>query len=597
MAVGAIAGAISRQVKLDPGVVVRMLDEVPHRGTVVQTLERGNAALGVVGDGIHSVSSLGVHGRMSCALLGPLDNVAELGRELGLHGEPLGQQDAARVVAAAFVRWGAAAAGKLRGAFACIVTDGERAWSFRDHIGGRPFFFRDDGHTWWGASEAKQVVAGAGLDRRPDLDAIATTYFRGVSSDAALKGVSRLRYGSIQTVGPHGSTEDLHWNPGPEMLETARLSVDDAVDELTEVMRRAVERTVHGADAVALSGGIDSPAVAAFAAPRHQELAGIPLHAYTYVYPHQSTVDESPYTRAVAEQLGIPLKEFEVTSGPLDELDTWVALADGPWDSLPMATAAYGYRVAAGFGATQVLTGTLAEYVFTINSFLLGHLASHGRWRALADQMSKRRAAGMGRRRLARRLVWELTPAPAGKFKAWAVRRRSNFFPLWTDMTVVGGYRYETALLNPVRKRWTTPTLQAARGTTTTSEAMEICAAAEGVTVRQPLADRDLWEWFLRLPAEVKFPDTVPKSIVRRALRGRVPDTVLDRRDKTLFDEHVMDTVPWDRLRHYLSDTDYRMPGIDYAMLLDRVDRKALRPVELIWAYDLCGVHAFVKTF
>ncbi|NED95070.1 hypothetical protein G1H11_07060 [Phytoactinopolyspora alkaliphila] len=597
MAVGAIAGVVSRENRPDPGAVIRMLKAVPHRGSVVQTLESGNAIVAVVGDGERSVSSLGSHGRWACALLGPLDNVADLAADLRLEGEPAGQDESARVVAAAFARWGAGAPARLRGAFAGIVSDGDRAWSFRDHIGGRTFFFRDDGRTWWGASEAKQVVAGAGLIRQPDLDAISTTYFRGVSEASALKGVSRLRYGSVQTVGPHGSTEDLHWNPGPEMLETSKLSLDDAVEELVEVMRRAVERTVYGAEAVALSGGIDSPAVAAFAAPRHLSLGGAPLQAYTYVYPRQSSVDESPYTRAVAEQLGIPLEEFEVSAGPLDELDRWVALADGPWDSLPMATAAYGYRAAAGFGATQVLTGTLAEYVFTVNSFLLGHLASHGRLRALGDQMAQRRAAGMGRRRLARRLVWELTPAPLGKLKARAVRRKSNFFPAWTDMTVVGGYRYETALLNPVRKRWATPTLQAARGTTTTSEAQEICAAAEGVTVRQPLADRDLWEWFLRLPAEVKFPDLTPKSIVRKALRGRVPDSVLDRRDKTLFDEHVMDTVPWDRLEHYLNDPDYRMPGIDYPMLLDRVQRKEFRPVELIWAYDLCGVHAFLRTF
>jgi hypothetical protein len=260
MFVGAIAGVVSRQGKADPEAVIRMLEAAPHRGSVIHTLESGNAVLGVVGDGQHSVSSLGAHGRWACALLGPLDNVTELASELGLdhqpadqpvglavdervdervgqpagrpNGQTVGQADAARVVAVAFARWGAQTPARLRGAFAGIVTDGERAWSFRDHIGGRTFFFRDDGHTWWGASEAKQVVAGAKLRREPDLDALATTYFRGVSTDSALKGVSRLRYGSVQTVGPHGSTEELHWNPGPEMLETAKLSLDEAVDEL-----------------------------------------------------------------------------------------------------------------------------------------------------------------------------------------------------------------------------------------------------------------------------------------------------------------------------------------------------------------------------
>lgn len=589
MTVGAVAGVIVRKGRPDPASVERMLSAAPHRGsnTVVTTL--GGAVLGI-SEG--EWSSLGGHGPWRCAFLGPLDNGPDLARDLAMESE-----NAADLVAAAFARWGSDAAGRLRGAFAGIVTDGDRGWAFRDHIGGRTFFYRYDGSSWWGATEAKQVLAGADLPRRPDLAAVTRTYFRGTSSDSALLGVKRLMYGSILTIDGASARESLHWDPDPSILESRDIGPEQAREELRERLGVVLGRTVHGADAVALSGGIDSPMVAAFAAPAHLAAFNRPLGAYTFVYPDHVSVDESKYTRLVAEALGIELREVVPTASHLDDIERWVYLADGPWDSTPMSVAAQGYAAAADLGATQVLTGTIAEYIFTINRFLLGHLASHGRWSALRGQIAVRRGSGRSRLSLTRQLMRELTPAPLARLFAVARRQRSTFFPPWTDPGIMGGSRYVTSLRNPVRQRWSRPTLQATRGTTTTSEAMEACAASLGITVRHPLADRDLWEFFLSLPADVLYPDTIPKSFVRQTLRGLLPDEVLDRRDKTVFDENLMANVPWERLRRHLSSPELRIEGIDYGLLNERLNTRSLEPVELVWAYDLATVHVFLDSF
>jgi asparagine synthase (glutamine-hydrolysing) len=569
--------------------VQRMLAAVPHRGSATATTTQGGAVLGIV-EG--QWTSLGAHDRWRCALLGPLDNGPDLARELAADSD-----NPADLVAAAFSRWGGDAAGRLRGAFSGIVTDGERAWAFRDHIGGRPFFYRDDGDTWWGATEAKQVVEGAQLPRRPDLSAVTRGYYRGTTAESALLGVNRLMYGSLLTVDGAGARESLHWDPDQSILESRDITPEDAREELRELLRIVVGRTVHGADAVALSGGIDSPTVAAFAAPAHLASSNSPLGAYTFVYPDHATVDERKYTRMVAEALGIELHEVVPTASHLDDLERWVYLADGPWDSTPMAVAAEGYAAAAATGSTQVLTGTLAEYVFTINRYILGHLASHGRWGALRRQLAVRRDAGRTRRSLARQLARELTPAPIARLYAIARRSRSTFFPPWTDPEVMGGRKYVTALRDPVRQRWSRPTLQATRGTTTTSEAIEASAASVGVTVRHPLADRDLWEYFLSLPADVLYPDTIPKSFIRQTMRGLLPDEILDRRDKTVFDENVLATAPWEKLRRYLSSPEIRIDGIDYDLLDERLEARRLDPYELVWAYDLATVHVFLESF
>ena len=115
--------------------------------------------------------------------------------------------------------------------------------------------------------------------------------------------------------------------------------------------------------------------------------------------------------------------------------------------------------------------------------------------------------------------------------------------------------------------------------------------------VRHPLADRDLWDFFLSLPVHAKFPDTVPKGILRTAMRGRLPDIILDRRDKTVFDEHVLDTTPWQRIGDLITDPEYRMPGVDYDLLASRIAARSAGPVEIVWANDLATVHAFIKLF
>jgi hypothetical protein len=112
--------------------------------------------------------------------------------------------------------------------------------------------------------------------------------------------------------------------------------------------------------------------------------------------------------------------------------------------------------------------------------------------------------------------------------------------------------------------------------------------------VRRPFADIDLWEFFLSLPAEIKYPDLRSKTLVRRLLRGRIPDRILDRRDKTLFNDHVMSQVDYPVLRQFLLEPEHRVRGVDYERLAERLEREDFNLVDWRWAYDLVRVHAFL---
>jgi asparagine synthase (glutamine-hydrolysing) len=355
------------------------------------------------------------------------------------------------------------------------------------------------------------------------------------------------------------------------------------------LMDQAARRCLRGDDAVLLSGGIDSPAVAAFAAPRHVELYGKPLVAITALYPRFSSIDERTYTELAASRIEIPLHNWEPETRPLDSLEDWVRLADGPIVAGSLALYADAYRVARSLGHDAILTGEFAEFACTLDGFLVDHLLTHGRLRGAWRQLVLERRRGASSVDLARQVTAAVAPAFVRRAR---VRRMQANVPSWIDR----GRANEAparSLVGP-SKRWSTLQLSPFTGAGTSVEAEEVCQAVSGVRMRRPFADLDLWTFFLSLPAEVKFPDLQPKSLLRRLLRGRVPDEILDRRDKTYFDEAALAGVDYDTLRRLLTDPPYRFGGVDYAALNEILHREKMQISDYVWVMRLAAVHAFL---
>src|SRR5439155_15190737 len=121
---------------------------------------------------------------------------------------------------------GNAAPARLRGVFAAVVWDGTTLRCFRDQLGLRPLFYREQDGVLFAAMEAKQVVAGAGISAEPDIDALVATLYGRTSDDmgAALRGVRRLPKGTVLEARPGaGLRAQRYWHP-ERLLETARLS-------------------------------------------------------------------------------------------------------------------------------------------------------------------------------------------------------------------------------------------------------------------------------------------------------------------------------------------------------------------------------------
>ncbi|MGD8869453.1 MAG: asparagine synthase-related protein, partial [Gemmatimonadales bacterium] len=549
--------------------------------------------LGVAGgDGVGS-TDLSADPQLAVAFSGFLDNLEQLTSDLEARGDHVDARTPAAVLRAAFRAFGAEAPRKLRGVFAALVTDGRAIWGFRDHVGFRPLFYRDEPRGAFLGTEAKQVVAGAQTPYEPDLEVVQRIFYGRAGEDrrCAIRGVERLPPATILEADRNGVRLTRYWDP-ESLLETARVPADEVQARFDFLMSQAVGRSLVGQDVLLLSGGVDSPAIAAYANPIHHERTGEPLPCLSTVYPKFPSVDESRYITAVAERLGMPLHTYQSRVRATDRLLDWVRLVDGPVPVVSLAEAYETLDRAKALGYRNTLSGEFAEFVFAMQGDLFPYLLTRGRLRPAFAYVAYRRSRGASMGNIVRQAVRAFVPpwllSAYRRARGRPEPRRTG--PAWID----------PARLNPLpqfsgRRAWREQQLGPLQATGLSLEADDAIQALAGVSTRRPFADIDMWEFFLALPAEIKFPSPRSKHLVRTLLRGKVPDLILDRTDKTYFDEAIVAGIDYAALRRWLLDPPQRMDGVDYTALGKRLEQEKLNLVEYMWAKNLAGVHAFLS--
>jgi asparagine synthase (glutamine-hydrolysing) len=570
-----------------------MLLAAPHRGSDLVLLTHGACALGASHNSDFADASTAQAGRWAVAFTGLLDNRHDIGKELGWQASRIDAATPADVLLASFERFGETVLSRLRGVYAAVVTDGRKAWCFRDHLGFRSLFYRIEDDRAFIATEAKQVVEGAGIAREPDVDVVQKIFWSLMDdeSPSSLRGVMRLPKATVLSIDEDRASVNRYWRP-EELLESRRLSPVEFREEFLYLFDRSVARVMDSESILSLSGGVDSPAVAAFAAPIHRSVTGARLPAISAVYPDQPAVDESRYIRIVVDALDLDWHTYVQRTSTTEGLLDWVALADGPVQITGLSECAEDYRTIRALGHRSILTGELAEYVVERRRYLVSHLLSKGRLGATWGQLAAQRAKGVGWLGIGRQLITPLVPASAMRFYTRTRQDEYGVLPDWVDRTR-GRLMHTRTEVSPA-KRWLREQLVGFIGPSPGMEADETCQAVCGVRVRRPWADVDLWEFFLSLRAEAKFPDARVKSVIRAALRGKVPDEILDRKDKTTFNDSTMARIDYSSLRRFLLAPSFRIDGVDYKRLAEHLDHEDLDIVGFSWAKDLASIHAFL---
>jgi asparagine synthase (glutamine-hydrolysing) len=426
----------------------------------------------------------------------------------------------------------------LRGMFALAIWDRRERTLFlaRDRVGKKPLYYTQlgDGGIVFG-SEIKAILQHPQVRREPDLSAIDhfLTLQYVPSPMTAFRGIERVP-----------PAHWLRWRAGRvELGRYWRLDYEDKFQEPAQELREELLRLLREAVAIRLesevplgaflSGGIDSSAVVAFAAQALTQ----PLKTFSIGF-EPSQFDESKYARMVAQKFGTDHHELVVTAGAPDLIDDIVWHYDQPFGDSSAVPSFHVARITRPH-VTVVLNGDGGDESF----------AGYDRYRIsrFADYFRLPMPVRLGVQTMAR---------PAARFlgrgrRIADVGVRDQFDAYYATLVHVHPSRKPalyTADFRSTVDGQVSPTLAQMRSTPHAAlldsmldtdvnhylpddllVKMDVATMAYSLEARSPFLDHKLMEFMARVPASLKLRGGESKHLLKAALRGILPDAVLDR--------------------------------------------------------------------
>jgi len=445
---------------------------------------------------------------------------------------------------------------QLVGMFGFAVWDQSerRLFAARDRAGIKPFHYAQVGRTLIFASEIKAILAHPGVVAALDAKGLADHVFAGYALEdrTLFSGVRSLPPGhALEVIDGHVTVRE-YWRVDYR-YDHAR-SFEATVDELSVLLDDAVRLHCRSDAPIGahLSGGLDSSTIAAIASNTRP---GLPT--FSIRFDAGATYDESQYARMVAERIGSSHHEELPSPTSLEELIPFLIYHV----ETPVTRTAVAYFSAArlarrhvtvaltGHGGDEVFGGYPAQ--FRIGLGAAGEASSASvaarpmsAWERIAflvrsEGLTGVFAKGLGRSTGAKgpetpadRWIAEHCglPEPLGHpaFTAAFKQQLGGYSPRAGFLTafegVAGAELFDRCLHHDLRSYL--PSLLHVEDRTSMATSLES---------RVPFLDHRLIEFAATVPAHTKVPAERSKQLIRAAMRGRLPDEIIDRKDKGAF--------------------------------------------------------------
>jgi asparagine synthase (glutamine-hydrolysing) len=492
-------------------------------------------------------------GRFVLIFNGEIYNYRELRQQLAEQGIAFGTQSDTEVLLKAWRTWGEACLPRLVGMFAFAILDCERRQLTlaRDAFGIKPLFYATDGDdvTFGSEIEPLHVVMGrrgiANLRRAYEYlvygryDDDAGTFF---------DGIFNVPPGHVLTLDLTAAAraEPRRWW-WPSIEERGDLSFAQAADQIREHFLANVRLHLRSDVPVgaALSGGIDSSAVVC--AIRQLEPT-MPLHTFTFVA-QGSAIDEESWADIVNAHVGaVPNKVVVSPEDLAHDLDDMIRVQGEPFGSTSIYAQYRVFKAAREAGVIVTLDGQGAD------ELLAGYQGYPSAYlRSLVD----RRTFGVAAEFLGRWSRWPGRGALPTLLAVGDVLTPSTF--RGAALRMIGVSPEPTWLRGDwLRGQGVVPRALAAAPTDASGhgrrlvEQLRHALTGRGLVQLLRHGDRDSMRWsvesrvpflttdfaelVLRLPEAYLLSNSgETKSVFRAAMRGIVPDRILDRRDKIGF--------------------------------------------------------------
>ena len=487
-----------------------------------------------------------------------LDNRNELMRVLS---EELrsAQPGDGELILAAYLRWQDKCPEYLLGDFAFVIWDSRKMKLLcsRDPLGMKRLHYSWIGKSFLVATEAQQILAHPGTTW--DLDSIYLGHFLcGALMEpqrTPFKTVKTLLPAHTLTINQIGMRIDRYWDIDPEIQIRFRNERDYAT-RFQELIARSVEdrlRSTGEKIGISLSGGLDSGSVAALAQRGMLERQGRSpekLLACSYIYSSLEECDERIWIRDLAKKVGVEIVEIEA-----EQFDFFGSFQQGPFLESPVHSRGTALDEMMGqlqeMGVRVMLTGHGGDEMATGSRYSFADRLKRGDLSALID--ITRQSRHCDDRSVLRSLYhYALRPfLPAildscicrllGRYSSVGEHSHNIDIPSWLSPEIlsqmsIADRRYCKRRDRRFGGKSTQLTYEMLVELNSYDAAVfwyESSSAHHEIEVRHPFLDRRIAEYVLAIPPSQLFKIGCTKPLLRRAMKGWLPESILLRKEIT----------------------------------------------------------------
>lgn len=544
--------------------LIRMRDKMKHRGPDGEGLWLSNNRR--VGLAHRRLSIIDISGKANQPMIsddgsmiivfnGEIYNHSEIRNELKLLGRNNWQTNHSdtEVILQSFQQWGIDCLSRFRGMFSIGVWDNNRKelWLIRDRIGVKPLYYSVHHQRITFASEIKALFQDPDQKKEMNNEVIFhyLSFLTIPAPNTFFKGIKKLEPGTWMRITPDGQIRtNRYWDVLDHIEPRMNASEDEIAEEVLSELRHSVKlRKVSDVPVgVFLSGGIDSSTNTVLFS--ENEKNEINTFSIGYDGEYASYQNELSFARMVSESVGAHHHEKILKMSDLIEfLPRMIHLQDEPIADPVCFPLYYVSKLAADAGVKVCQVGEGADELF------IGYDSWKKRYKAQKlsnirfTKMLKKSALGlMGLARKKTSFQYEyLRRGYLGQPIQWSgaevftqyekdllftqeYKRHSSVNSSWEVLQPIHD-RFVEAHYNPnpldlmsyIDLNFRLPELLLMR--------VDKMSMGASIEARVPFLDHKFVELAMSIPYELKLKNGNLKYMLKKAVRGHIPDAVIDR--------------------------------------------------------------------
>lgn len=451
---------------------------------------------------------------------GELYNTEDLRKELIDAGFAFDSYSDTEVLLTSYIHWGINCVNKLNGIFAFAILDEKKNQILltRDPLGVKPLFYTIKGSSFIFGSELKTLLAHPLVEPIIDRDSLTEIFALGPASSPGsgiYKNIKEVPPAYYAVVNKDGIKLNEYWKVTPEEFKE---SEGEATEHLRELLVDAIKRQLVGDVPLCtfLSGGLDSSAISAIAAEEYRKKNKV-LTTYSIDYEDNDKYFKSSFFQPTSDQFwALKMADFIKSNH-----HTVIINQEDLANALKEAVIAKDLPGMADIDSSLYLFSKEIRkgFVIALSGECADELFGGYPWYTNTELINSNTFPWS-------RFVEDRKAILSNELKSLKIEELTHQQYLDTLKQVPhldgeDSLNYRMRELFYLNLKWFMVNLLNRKDRMSMSNSIE---------VRVPFADYRLVQYAFNLPQKIKFADDREKGLLRRCLKGILPDEIIYRK-------------------------------------------------------------------